>query len=433
MSAPAAVGYFELLRRRPAFLKLWLAEVSSLAGDWFTLIALYALLLEYTGKGESVGLMLATRFVPSVLFGPFAGVAADRLPRKWILIAADLGRAATVLGFMLVKSASDVWLIYALVFVQMTLSAFFEPTEASAIASVVERDELVAANTLVGATWSAMLSVGAVSGGIVVAFVGRNAAFCIDAASFVISALLISGSTLAKEAAAKDTGEPLLARTLSDLGTALKLFVRDPAIRRILLVKSGWAISGGGAILLYAVLGDHEFAVAGSGTAGIGVLLSTRGIGALTGPLVARRIGGDDPRWLERAITVAFAITAIFYVAFAYSPTLPVAALMLCLAHTGVSTQWVFSSSLIGMTAAPEVRGRVFALDTMLFTLMMAISSWGTGAAMDRLGVAPRTLMAILGGLLVLPLGLWLAQRSMPLRPGPDQSPSHDSGGGAAA
>ena len=432
-NAPA-VGYLELLQRRPAYLKLWLAQVSSLCGDWFTLIALYSVLLEYTGKGESVGIMLAVRFLPSAIFGPIAGVVADRLPRKQILVATDVLRAVTVMGFLFVKSADDVWLIYLLIFVQMALSAFFEPSESAAIASVVDKRELVAANTLAGATWSAMLSVGAVVGGVVVAFVGRDAAFAVDALSYVISALLIASARLPKEAAARPSTEPFLERTLGDLKEGGKLFAHNLAVRRILLVKSGWAISGGGAILLYAVLGDREFAVAGSGATGIGVLLSTRGIGALVGPLVARRVGGDDPRWLERAITWAIVVTAVFYVLFAWSPTLWVAALMLSLAHTGVSTQWVFSSSLLALTVPEEVRGRAFALDTMMFTLVMALSSYCTGAAMDRLGIAPRTLMAFLGVLLIVSLVAWTtSQRSTPLRPGPGQVPSQSSGGGAAA
>lgn len=416
MSGGQGVGYFELLRRRPACGKLWLAEVSSLAGDWFTLIALYSLLLEYTGSGESVGLMLATRFLPSAIFGPISGVAADRLPRKWILVACDLGRALAVLGFVFVRSADQVWLIYALVFAQMSLSAFFEPCEAASIASVVERDELVAANTLVGATWSAMLSVGAVTGGVVVAFVGRDAAFAVDAASYLISALLISRAALPPRAAAAASEEPLLRRTANDLKLAAGLLVHDAQVRRILLVKSGWAISGGGAILLYAVLGDREFPIAGSGTAGIGVLLATRGIGALSGPLLARRFGGDDPRWLERAITIAFVLTAVFYVAFAFSPSLPLAAAMLCIAHAGISTQWTFSSSLIALTVNEQMRGRAFALDAMMYTLLMATSSWATGAAMDRFGIPPRTLMAGLGVILLLPLAVWLlgAKRRAP-------------------
>lgn len=428
------MGYVELLRARPAFSRLWLAQISSLTGDWFTLIALYSLLLEHTGSGESVGLMLATRFLPPSLWAPFSGVLADRLPRKWILVTADVARAVTVLGFLLVQDAGDVWLIYALVFVQMSLSAFFDPCEAAAIASVVQPNELVAANTLVGATWSAMLSVGAVVGGLVVAFVGREAAFGIDATSYLVSAVLISRAALPRKAAADPSTEPLFRRTATDLKLAAGL-ARDAGVRRILLVKSGWALAGGGAILLYAVLGDREFPVAGSGTAGIGVLLATRGIGALLGPLLARAFGGDDPRWLERAITIAFVLTAVFYVAFAYSPALPIAAAMLCIAHTGISTQWTFSSSLLALTVPASLRGRAFALDTALYTLVMGLSSWATGAALDRLGLHPRTLMAGLGVILVLPLALWLwsGQRSTPFKPGPDQLPSHESGGGAAA
>jgi len=74
MSGAHTVGYVELLKRRPAFLKLWLAQISSLAGDWFTLIALYSLLLEYTGKGESVGLMGLNGSGKSTLLKLISGV-----------------------------------------------------------------------------------------------------------------------------------------------------------------------------------------------------------------------------------------------------------------------------------------------------------------------------------------------------------------------
>lgn len=438
MGASNGIGYLHLLRTRPAFRNLWLGEVVSLAGDWFTLIALYSLLLERTGKGESVGLMLALRFLPAAIFGPVAGLVADRLPRKWILVGCDLLRAATVMCFPLVSASSHLWLVYALVFLQMTLTSFFEPAEQASIASVVPRGELVAANTLVGATWSAMLSVGAVAGGVVVAAVGRDAAFAIDAGSYLLSAFLVSRAALPKRPAAAARAGGLLRRTVGDLLLGLKLFASHARVRRIVGVKSGWALAGGGAILLYAVLGDREFPIAGSGTAGIGVLLATRGIGALVGPLAARRLGGDDPAWLERAITISWAISAVFYVLFAFSPNLPVAALMLCLAHTGISTQWTFSSSLIGLSVPDELRGRVFALDSMLFMLAMAASSYATGVALDRLGVGPRVLMAGLGAVLLLPAAVWLlthraAQRSIDLRPGPAQVPSHDSAGGAAA
>ena len=122
-------GYLELLARRPGYRALWLGALVSLAGDWFTLIALYALLQQYTGSGESVGLMLLTRSLPLTLFAPVAGVVADRLSRRSILVTCDLLRAVVVLGFLLVRSAEQVWLLYTLCFLQMAIAAFFEPAE----------------------------------------------------------------------------------------------------------------------------------------------------------------------------------------------------------------------------------------------------------------------------------------------------------------
>lgn len=163
MNAP--VGYLELLKKRPGYRAIWLASAISLVGDWFTLIALYSLLQAYTGRSEAIGLMLLARFVPPGIFSPLAGVVADRLHRKKVMIACDVLRALVVLGFLLVRDASGVWLVYALTFAQLTLGAFFDPAEQAAIGSVVEPHEVVTATTLQGATWSAMLGFGALAGG----------------------------------------------------------------------------------------------------------------------------------------------------------------------------------------------------------------------------------------------------------------------------
>jgi len=403
--------YFELLRRRPAFRNLWLGATVSLAGDWFSLIALYTLLQEYTGSGEAIGLMLAARFLPAVFFGPLTGVVADRFSRRKIMVLCDLLRMAVVLGFLLVRSKDEVWLVYLLTFVQMTMTAFFEPAEQASIGATVERDEIVTANTLHAATWSAMLGVGAVLGGVVAAHLGRDAAFAIDALSYGLSAFFISRAAIPF---VPPTSPHTARQARDDFFAGLKLLQSDPRVRRALWVKSGWAIAGGGAILLYPVMGERNFSAKGEAALAIGVLLGMRGVGAFLGPLIARRLGGDSEAFLQRAISLSFFTTMIFWAAFAWAPTLPLAALLLACAHTGISTQWVFSSSLINLWVKDELRGRVFGLDFMLYTLVLAISAWGTGALLDRTQANPRVLMSILAGLLlVTQLGWWL------LRPAP--------------
>ncbi len=250
-----------------------------------------------------------------------------------------------------------------------------------------------------------MLGVGAVIGGLVSARLGRDAAFGIDALSYGLSAFFISRAAIPFVA---PTSPHTLKQATTDFLAGLSLLKTDARVRRVLWVKSGWAIAGGGAILLYPVMGERIFAGHGSAPLAIGVLLGMRGVGAFVGPLIARRLGGDSEAFLQRAISLSFFTTMIFWAAFAWAPSLGVAALLLTCAHTGVSTQWVFSSSLINLWVKDEFRGRVFGLDFMLYTLVLAISAWGTGALLDRTGASPRVLMSILAGLLlVTQLGWW--------------------------
>lgn len=403
MSAP---GYLDVLTRRPAYRRIWLGSVVSLLGDWFTLIALYSLLNQFSGSGEAVGVMLLARFLPGALFGPVAGMVADRFPRRLVLIACDLTRALVVLGFLLVRSADDVWIVYLLTFVQMTAAAFFDPTEQAAIASTVEPDEVVTANTLQGITWSAMLGIGAVAGGVTASLVGRDAAFIVNALTYVGSALFIRGAQVPFSPRPRPTTWSATLG-LDDVKEGLRRIQGNRTVQRTIFVKTAWAVPGGGALVLYAILGERVFSIDGRGEAGIGVLLAMRGLGAFAGPLLARRLGGDTPAYLERAIGMGFLVTAFFWVAFAFAPSLPVAAAMLALAHTGVSTQWVFSSSLLALQVEDRLRGRVFAVESMVHMLSLGVSSWLVGRLLDATSLGPRVVMAGLSSVLLVTGAIW--------------------------
>ena len=102
------VGYLELLRSNRDFRNLWLGQVVSELGDWFSIIALFNLLLQLTNRAQSVGWFLIIIHLPSVIVGPVAGLLIDRLDRKRLMIWMDALRAVLVLGYLLVQSgASD--------------------------------------------------------------------------------------------------------------------------------------------------------------------------------------------------------------------------------------------------------------------------------------------------------------------------------------
>jgi Na+/melibiose symporter-like transporter len=115
-TTPAA-GYIALLRGNRGFRQLWLGQVvSQLAklGDWFNTIALYTIILTLTGSGRDIGRLLVARFLPSFIFGSLSGVVADRFSRRSIMIISDLLRTLVVLGFLFVRRADQLWILYSL-------------------------------------------------------------------------------------------------------------------------------------------------------------------------------------------------------------------------------------------------------------------------------------------------------------------------------
>ena len=184
--------YWRLVRDNRNFRRLWLAQIVSEMGDWFYMLALYSLLLQFTGKAQSVGLALVLQVLPSTLIGPTAGVVNDRIRRRQVMIAADLARMAIVAGMMLVRSAQMIWLVYPLLFFETVMWGFFEPARSAVIPNVVGEDHLLAANTVSSITWSVNIAVGSALGGFAAVWLGRDAVFVLNALSFLVSALLIS-------------------------------------------------------------------------------------------------------------------------------------------------------------------------------------------------------------------------------------------------
>src|SRR5438445_1266015 len=164
-------AYLTLLRRNRNYRLLWLAQIVSELGDWFYTLAVYHLLLELTGsKAQAVAFAVVLQVLPSTLAAPTAGVINDRLSRKRIMIGADLVRFFIVLGMLLVRTPSMVWLVYPLLFVETIAAAFFEPAHSAVIPNIVPEDEVLAANALASVTWSFCLAAGAALGGLFAAW-----------------------------------------------------------------------------------------------------------------------------------------------------------------------------------------------------------------------------------------------------------------------
>ena len=406
------VGYIDLLRRNRAFRQLWLGQVVSQMGDWFDTIALYTIILNLTGSGRDIGLLLVARFVPSFLFGPLSGVVADRFSRQKIMIVSDLLRAVVVLGFLFVRRADQLWIVYVLTVFQLALSTFFEPAKTAAIPSIVEERELVAANAISSVTWSVMLTLGAAIGGLITGWFGTDVAFILDAGTYLLSAALIASIRVQKRRK-RERRKLTFGRALGITETIEGIrYVKDrPRVLALLLVKPAWGL-GGGILTLLAVFGERIFPVGKSAATGIGVLFAARGIGTAIGPIVARRISGEGEKRMQASIGISFIIAGVFYAAFGSATSFVFALIVLGIAHCGGSILWVFSTVILQRAVDDNFRGRVFAAELAFMTLTMAASNYTTGELLDRFQISPRLVTIGIGIFFLMPgLAWFLTQR----------------------
>ena len=406
LSAGQLTSYLYLLRRNANYRRFWISGVISQAGDWFNYIAIFVLLTRLTGSGEAVSWFLIAKFIPTTLLGPAAGVVADRFSRKAILIFCDIARVFVVLAYLLVSNANQVYLVFVLALVQESLWSFWHPARQAVLPDICTQEEIGIANGLSGASWSIMLALGAAAGGFVTAAFGWRTAVCIDSASFVLSALVMAAVIVPPLTTRKKAAFSLASITgLHDLVEGVRYVRGNRDVAALLMVKSGWAMSGGILVML-TVFGEQVFA--GSGSGGLsGVLYSMRGLGAAVGPIVAWKFFGDGLPAMRRAIGAAFFISAAAYLLFARAPNIAVAGFFVFIGHIGGSIQWVFSTTLLHRLVDCRFRGRVFAAEMGLLTLVLSISTWLTGVALDH-GLEPRTIVTRLALLFLLPGSCWL-------------------------
>ncbi|HKB13849.1 MAG TPA: MFS transporter [Vicinamibacterales bacterium] len=401
-----------VLRRNRNFRLLFIGQTISQLGDWFNAVAVFALLLDLTGSATAVAWMMIVQFLPVALVGPLAGVVVDRVDRRRLMIVTDILRGGLILALLVIRRRDQVWIAYVVMALTVGAQAFFEPARTATIPNVTAAEELLAANALSSATWSAMLAIGASIGGAVTAIAGRNVAFAINALSFFASAFFIGRTRYDSRPAAAPRPSGLLAVTgVTDLIEGVRYVRQRSHVAALMLVKAGWGLAGG-VLLLLTIFGQRVFPIGSGSAAGIGVLYGARGVGAGLGPITLRWILGQDRVRLRRAIGPAFFMVGAFYVALAGAPSLAVAALCVLLAHFGGSILWVFSTVLLQLEVPDRFRGRVFAAELALVTLMSSASSYWTGHQLDRAGWSPRALAFALGIMFCLPGVLWLIIQS---------------------
>lgn len=406
MRIPLIESYVTILRSNRSYRYLWFSQVVSWLGDWFNLIAAAALVAGLNGSGLAIGGLFLARMLPPFLLGPAAGVVADRFNRRKILIASDLLRVLVVLGFLFVRTERDIWLIYVLTGLQLSISAFFDPARAAILPAVVRRRDLVTANALDGITWSTMLALGAALGGLATVLFGVTTAFIIDALTFVASAWFVSRLRLAELSTPEQTDRNEAGWQAFVAG--LKYLRQHSGVFIVALLKAFSAVASGGMAVIEVTFANEYFPLGGDGSGTLGLIYFVFGLGAVIGPLLARRITGDNLIAMHWTILIAFTASFASYMIMGWAPILPILLIATFIRGVGGSTNWVYSSALLQMMVPGNLLGRVFAFDIAMFTLASALSTLWVGWARDSLGLSPHQISLALGVVPIMVTIGWL-------------------------
>ena len=392
-----------MVRDHPRFRRIWLAQVASQTGDWFNKVAVLSILSRLAGSEAAVGLGLSfavehvARLLPLALVSPLAGPLADRLPRRALMVGTDLARMAVVAAMLTVDQPSEVPRLYLLVALQMGLGICFDAARQAALPSTLAPTALHDGIALTSATWSAMLSVGALLGGLVVTAFGARTALVVDVGTYAVSAAILGGLGRLPQAKVPEPFRWVELLTLRDMRRALD-HVREVGIAPALFTKAFWGPTGG-MLVLFSVLAATRFGLDGDGRVdparmggALGILYAARGVGTAVGPFLGRRLFGHTGVALLHQIRAGFVVATVGFALLAWAPTLPLAAACVVLAHLGGGAIWVASTAFWQESVDDRFRGRVHALDFLGMTLSFSACGLLAGALVDG---APGTLGAL--------------------------------------
>lgn len=405
MTNARSIGYTELIRQNKNFRNLWFGQIVSLLGDWFNLIASATLVETLTGAGVAVGGLLALRALAPFLVAPVAGVFADRYNRKWILIWSDILRGLIMLGFLFVRNERDVWLLFGLTALQFAVSGFFFPTRNAILPDIVQPEEVGAANALSSVTWSVMLAFGTAVGGIISGWLGVYTAFVLDALTFAVSAYFILQIQYVQTSS--NSGSKGISHAIGQYIDGLRYLRANPDTLVVATQKTFVsALMFTPLQVVMIALSTRVFVIGQDGGTGLGIMLATIGVGSGIGPIVARRFTGDNWALLRLAIAIAFLTSTIGMVI-----TAPLTGFLIFLFGSfvrglGSGTIWVFTTQLLLQSVPNQVRGRVFASEFALFTLISSLGALGAGWALDYFAEIS-TVLWIMTALTLIPLTLW--------------------------
>ena len=352
------------------FMLLFSAQLISLTGSGLTTIGL-ALFAHQLVEGSSAALVIGNalmlRILAFLMFSQFAGILADRVNRKYMLIAADLVRLGLLLVFPFIDS---VWQIYLMIFLINAATAFFTPTFDATIPDIAGREHYVKALSISRVAVDLEAILAPALAGLVFALLGLKWLFWLDGLSYLLSAILVFMTVFPL----KDRIVTKLSvlNLFQELSYGTKALFREASLKRALLLSFAEATAGAAAIVASVVyikdvlmLGETSFVIV-MAVLGLGSTITALILGKFTGRYesVANNhleLHGRRHLWTERALLLGGIVLGLLLLPGFLKPGLAVFAILWFLNGAGQVLIAIASTTLLAEHTAETERGRAYA------------------------------------------------------------------------
>jgi predicted MFS family arabinose efflux permease len=380
--------------REREFRLLFAGRTASLVGNAIAPVALAFAVLDLTGSKTDLGLILACREIPLILFLLVGGIWADRLPRNRVMVGANLASALSqaVAAILLISGGAQIWHLAALASVNGAASAFFYPASAGVIPQTVPAPILQQANALLAlALNSAMIGGAAIAGFLVAAF-GPGWAIAVDAGTYVLGATFIA---LMRLPAVEPDESP---RFLSELAAGWRAFRSRTWLWAIVLQFSFLLMVTVGAFsVLGPVVADEEL----GGPKAWGAILTAQAGGLVVGGLLGLRF---QPRRMLVAATLGILFFPAPLVALGFPLGVPAIAAVAFVAGVGSEIFGLLWQTTVQQEIPVDMLSRVYSYDALGSLALVPIGYAVAGPIADAIGVR-----ATLWGAAAIGFGVTLA------------------------
>jgi len=365
-----------LLRRRN-FALLFAGRCISFLGNAMAPVAIAFAVLDLTDSATALGVVLAARMVPNIVFLLVGGVIADRLPRSAVLVGSGLlgGVTQGAVAVLLLAGVAEIWHLVVLEAVNGLAFAVWYPADTAVVPQTVPEDRLQDANTVIRFGSNAMMVAGAALAGAIVSLSNPGWAIAADAATFLIAAALAAGMTGIGAVASGATG------VLRDLRDGWSEFVRHPWLWTVVLQFSVMLLGFFGAFqVLGPVVAEREYAGASSWAA----ILGGQSAGLLAGGFVALRLRPARPLLVATLCVFASAPPLA-----ALALGLPVPLIVVATFATGVGMELfgVYWYTALHEHITPQALARVSAYDALGSLAISPVGYIAAGPLSDAIGV----------------------------------------------